>query len=262
MVRNGSDLWTWSSNDKRADPPHRRRPSTGRARRASPTASPMTPQQAADAALKAITPTTRCSTDGRRSWPAARRTSWCCEPRDTGSLVDSVRIAIDGKTHVPTRVQVFAAERRQARLRGRLHLLRPDHSVGVGVRVQPAARHQGDRGNIAGPDRPVARRGTRAGTKRRPARGSTRPRPREAHGRRRAAGPRSWSRTAAGARSGPGSGPLAGMLRSAAQGQRHLGLGTPAPGHAVLRAAHRRRPASRSARCAPERPLRRPGDRR
>ena len=30
------------------------------------------------------------------------------QPKDTGSLVDSVHIAIDGKTHVPTRVQAYA----------------------------------------------------------------------------------------------------------------------------------------------------------
>jgi hypothetical protein len=68
----------------------------------------MTPQQAADAALKAITPSTRVSTDGTAVVAGRSAYELRLEPRDTGSLVGSVRIAIDGKTHVPTRVQVFA----------------------------------------------------------------------------------------------------------------------------------------------------------
>ena len=58
------------------------------------------------------------------------------------------------------------------------------------------------------------------------------------------------------ARPGPDS--LSRMLRGAAQGQRHLGLGSPAAGHAVLGAAHRRRPG-RGRRGRTGRALRRPG---
>ena len=55
VVRNGADLWTWSSYDKSAT--HR---DVGTAKTDGPSSlasgSPMTPQQAADAALKAISP--------------------------------------------------------------------------------------------------------------------------------------------------------------------------------------------------------------
>ncbi|MCW2710959.1 MAG: hypothetical protein JWP24_1153 [Marmoricola sp.] len=107
IVRNGTDLWTWSSKDKSAT--HRQVPlmkadAPGRL----PATAPVTPQQAADAALAAISPTTKVSTDGTAS--VAGRTAYelVLQPRATGSLVESVRIAIDGRTHVPTRVQVFA----------------------------------------------------------------------------------------------------------------------------------------------------------
>lgn len=107
LVRNGTDFWTWSSTDKSAT--HREVALT---KEGAPShladSAPMTPQKAADAALAAISPTTRLSTDGTAT--VAGRTAYelVLQPKDAGSLVESVRIAIDGKTHVPTRVQVFA----------------------------------------------------------------------------------------------------------------------------------------------------------
>ena len=107
LVRNGADLWSWSSSDKSAT--HR---DVGTSRTDGPSSlasgSPVTPQQAADAALKAISPSTRISTDGTAVVAGRSAYELMLQPRDTGSLVDSVRVAIDGKTHVPTRVQVFA----------------------------------------------------------------------------------------------------------------------------------------------------------
>jgi outer membrane lipoprotein-sorting protein len=107
VVRNGTDLWTWSSAQRSAT--HRTVPaSTGDEPHSLADASPMTPQQAADAALKAISPTTRVSTDGTAVVAGRPAYELLLQPRDRRSLVGSVRIAIDGKTHVPTRVQVFA----------------------------------------------------------------------------------------------------------------------------------------------------------
>ena len=68
----------------------------------------LTPQQAADKALRAITPTTAVSTDPTATVAGRPAYQLLLEPRDTASLVGSVRIAIDGATHIPTRVQVFA----------------------------------------------------------------------------------------------------------------------------------------------------------
>lgn len=107
LVRNGTDFWTWSSSDKSAT--HREVALTKEDAPAQlADGAPMTPQKAADAALAAISPTTRVTTDGTAT--VAGRTAYelVLQPKDAGSLVESVRIAIDGKTHVPTRVQVFA----------------------------------------------------------------------------------------------------------------------------------------------------------
>ena len=107
LVRNGTDFWTWSSRDKSAT--HHKVPLT---KEATPgllaDSTPITPQKAADAALSAISPTTKVSTDGTAVVAGRNAYELVLEPKDTGSLVESVRIAIDGKTHVPTRVQIFA----------------------------------------------------------------------------------------------------------------------------------------------------------
>ena len=107
LVRNGTDLWTWSSRDKSAT--HHKVSLT---KEATPgllaDSTPITPQKAADAALSAISPTTKVSTDGTAVVAGRNAYELVLEPKDTGSLVESVRIAIDGETHVPTRVQIFA----------------------------------------------------------------------------------------------------------------------------------------------------------
>jgi hypothetical protein len=107
VVRNGTDLWTWSSDGRSAT--HRVLPAVDDEHpRSLAAASPVTPQQAAEAALRAITPTTRVSTDGTAVVAGRSAYELVLQPKDTGSLIGSVRIAIDGKTHIPTRVQVLA----------------------------------------------------------------------------------------------------------------------------------------------------------
>ncbi len=106
IVRNGADLWSWSSSTRTAT--HRRVPASTQAPRSLAAMSQVTPQQAAEAALHAISPTTRVSTDGTAVVAGRSAYELVLRPRERGTLVGSVRIAIDGRTHVPTRVQVFA----------------------------------------------------------------------------------------------------------------------------------------------------------
>jgi outer membrane lipoprotein-sorting protein len=109
LVRNGADLWAWSSGDNTAThwtvPTHQEAGPLGTT---SPSGPAMTPQQAAEAALKAIDPSTRVAADPGAE--VAGRSAYQLDlvPRDSRSLIGSVRIAIDGSTHIPTRVQVFA----------------------------------------------------------------------------------------------------------------------------------------------------------
>jgi outer membrane lipoprotein-sorting protein len=106
IVHNGTDLWTYSSSTravthsvlaKSAD--------AGAAERSSPV---LTPQAAAQQALAAIDPTTTVQVD--RTARVARQAAYqlMLQPKDTRSLIGSVRIAIDAATSVPLRVQVYA----------------------------------------------------------------------------------------------------------------------------------------------------------
>lgn len=107
LVRNGNDLWLWSSKEKSAV--HHTIPASEADTPDSlGSMSPGTPQQAADAALGAISSTTKVSTDGTAVVAGRSAYELVLQPRDSRSLVESVRIAVDGKTHVPTRVRVFA----------------------------------------------------------------------------------------------------------------------------------------------------------
>ena len=113
VVRNGGDLWTWSSADRSAT--HRTVPTTGSDAQAPATEGvPVTPQQLADRALAAIDPSTKVSTAGTAIVAGRSAYELVLEPRDSRSLIGSVRIAIDSATHVPTRVQVFPRSGSQA----------------------------------------------------------------------------------------------------------------------------------------------------
>jgi hypothetical protein len=73
-----------------------------------PTVNDLTPQAAADKALAAIDPTTAVTVDNTARVAGRAAYQLVLTPRDTRSLIGSVRIAIDSETSVPLRVQVFA----------------------------------------------------------------------------------------------------------------------------------------------------------
>ena len=110
VVRNGSDVWTWASDSNTAT--HYQLPAgagdKALAEHPDSSAAAMTPQQAADAALAAIDPTTTVTTDGTAEIAGRSAYELVLEPKDDRSLVGQVRIAIDAEQHIPLRVQVFA----------------------------------------------------------------------------------------------------------------------------------------------------------
>lgn len=108
LVRNGSDVWSWSSSSNTAT--HYTVPTDATGSEAPPVGATaaMTPQQAAEDALAAIDPSTRVTTDPTAVVAGRSAYQLVLVPRDSRSLVGSVRIAIDGATHIPTRVQVYA----------------------------------------------------------------------------------------------------------------------------------------------------------
>jgi outer membrane lipoprotein-sorting protein len=107
VIRNGSDVWTWSSQDNAAT--HYQLPTRpdGSAT-PDPSVPAYTPQQAADAALAAIDPSTNVSTDGTASVAGRAAYELVLTPKDDRSLIGEVRIAIDGEQHIPLQVEVTA----------------------------------------------------------------------------------------------------------------------------------------------------------
>jgi outer membrane lipoprotein-sorting protein len=110
VIRVGRDVWTWSSGSNTAT--HRVLPAENGREHApiDPQSLPKTPQEAADAALAAIDPTTKVTTGSAARVAGRPAYELILQPRDTASLIGQVRIAIDAEQHVPLRVQVYPAK--------------------------------------------------------------------------------------------------------------------------------------------------------
>ena len=107
VIRNGSDVWLWRSRDNSAT--HLTVPAGAAEKpKALPTGVPATPQEAADAALAAIDPTTAVTTTGAAQVAGRPAYELVLAPKDTGSLIGQVRLAIDADKHIPLRVDVYA----------------------------------------------------------------------------------------------------------------------------------------------------------
>jgi outer membrane lipoprotein-sorting protein len=116
VIRNGQDVWVWASQEKTAThyvlPTHDAagKSATGPDQSALPTPTdlPTSPQDAAEKALAAITPSTEVTTSGTATVAGRSAYELVLKPKEATSLVAQVRVAIDGTEHVPLRVQVFA----------------------------------------------------------------------------------------------------------------------------------------------------------
>lgn len=105
VIRNGTDLWTWSSKDNTAS--HRKLSDSDQGA-GLPKNLPATPQHAADEFLKALDPTTTVTTDSNVVVAGRSAYELVLAPKDSRSLIDRVTVAVDGEHHVPLRVQVYA----------------------------------------------------------------------------------------------------------------------------------------------------------
>ncbi len=110
IVTNGKDVWLWSSQSKTAT--HYTAPAdgatTGHSPMPTPSDLPKTPQEAATRALEALDPTTVVTSPGTTTVAGRAAYELVLTPRQPGSLVKSVTIAVDGEQRVPLRVQVFS----------------------------------------------------------------------------------------------------------------------------------------------------------
>jgi outer membrane lipoprotein-sorting protein len=114
VIKNGRDVWAWDSQKNTAT--HSVLPAENaqgdaknRHPAIDPSALPKTPQEAADAALAAISPTTNVTTSGAARVAGRSAYELVLTPRDAGSLVGRITLAIDSRRHVPLRVQVYPA---------------------------------------------------------------------------------------------------------------------------------------------------------
>ncbi|MFF5290458.1 LolA family protein [Paractinoplanes globisporus] len=108
VIRNQNDVWLWNSAEKSAN--HLKLPADGKPGHADPLAGqvPKTPQEAADAALAAIDPTTTVTTTGAAKVAGRDAYELVLSPKDSASLIGQVRLAIDAEHHIPLRVDVYA----------------------------------------------------------------------------------------------------------------------------------------------------------
>jgi outer membrane lipoprotein-sorting protein len=118
IIRNGNDAWIWSSSSNTAthfalndaSAPGSSGATKGAMTHALPTLTdmPTTPQQAAEQALMLLGTNTTVSTES--STQVAGRPAYLLSltPKDPGSLIAKIRVAIDSASRVPTRVEVFA----------------------------------------------------------------------------------------------------------------------------------------------------------
>lgn len=105
VIRNGTDVWVWSSADSSAV--HSTLPAaSGEAH--TPSGDSRTPAEIADEVLKAIDPTTEVTTD--RATRVAGRPVYelVLTPKQADTKVGSVRLSVDAETKVPLRVQVLS----------------------------------------------------------------------------------------------------------------------------------------------------------
>ncbi|MEO3939366.1 sigma-E factor regulatory protein RseB domain-containing protein [Dermatophilaceae bacterium Soc4.6] len=108
VVRNGRDVWLWSSKDQSAMHTTLPAEQAGQAPRALPTDAPRTPAEAASRALATISPTTQVTTTGLATVAGRSAYELVLTPRDTTTRVGQVRVALDSETKVLLRTQVFA----------------------------------------------------------------------------------------------------------------------------------------------------------
>ena len=108
VIRNGSSAWVWQSS--RNSVTHLVIPAKAgkNARKAEPSQTPLTPQQAANEVLKQVGPTTTVRVDSNVTVAGQAAYQLVLAPKSSSSLIGQIRIAVDGTRDVPLRVQVFA----------------------------------------------------------------------------------------------------------------------------------------------------------
>jgi outer membrane lipoprotein-sorting protein len=105
IIRDGHEVWVWTSETNGAQ--HFTLPPGSDS--VPPAAAPPTnPQAAAELLLAAVDPSTEVVVDGTAEVAGRAAYELVLSPRDEDSLIQDVRLAVDGDTSMPLRVQVNA----------------------------------------------------------------------------------------------------------------------------------------------------------
>ena len=107
VITNGKDVWLWSSREQSAT--HRTLDSGTRPDALDPKPGdlPRTPQEAAEQVLAALEPTTTVTTDSDVTVADRAAYELVLDPNDDASLIGQIRLAVDGETKMPLRVQIL-----------------------------------------------------------------------------------------------------------------------------------------------------------
>src|SRR5215204_1411345 len=107
VIRDGDEAWVWTSATNAAQ--HFTLPDRP-GQEAEPTPeAPVDPQTAATLLLAAVDTSTEVVVDGTAEVAGRAAYELVLSPRDDGSLVEDVRLAVDGETSMPLRVRINAA---------------------------------------------------------------------------------------------------------------------------------------------------------
>lgn len=111
IVRNGSQAWVWSSTEKKAvqytlpaDTP------SGQTHRSDGATMPATPQEASQQILARLGEDSTVSTTSVSRVAGRDAYELVLTPKQTNTLVKDVRLAVDGETMMPLRVQVYSTK--------------------------------------------------------------------------------------------------------------------------------------------------------
>lgn len=110
IIRNGRDAWIWSSTEKKAV--HHTLAQSAHHGKPAPTSTsmPATPQEASQKALEHLGETSTVTTDAMSRVAGRDAYELVITPKQDDTLVKDVRIAVDGETMMPLRVQVYSTK--------------------------------------------------------------------------------------------------------------------------------------------------------
>lgn len=160
LVRNGRDVWSYHSADKSAthttlSPEQARQRGTAGAPSVLPSGAPSSLRGGIGQFLGKLAPSTRISTDGTAKVAGRKAYELVITPKDHGSKVQQIRIAVDGNKHIPLRFQVYARGSSSPAFEAaftHVSFSRPDASqfrfnppAGTKVRQVQPGEHQGDK---------------------------------------------------------------------------------------------------------------------